>query len=133
MSLLSKVLGTASGALEPVQAIGNIAETIFGSKNRKLTHAEFMAELAQQPQAAQVELNKIEAQHRSIFIAGWRPAIGWVCAIGLAFPFLVNPILQWATGEPGPQLPVDNLNELVFGLLGLGAMRSFEKFTGKSK
>tara|TARA_R110000824_G_scaffold175624_3_gene354304 strand:- start:366 stop:767 length:402 start_codon:yes stop_codon:yes gene_type:complete len=133
LSLLSKILGTASGALEPIQAVGNIAENIFGSKDRKLTHTEFMAELAQQPQVAQVELNKVEAGHRSIFIAGWRPAVGWVCAIGLCFPFLINPCLQWITGEPGPQLPVDNLNELVFGLLGLGAMRSFEKFTGKAK
>ena len=137
MGILNTLIGGAGSVLEPVQAIGNIAATIFGSKDgrldRKLTHAEFMAELAARPQAAQAEINKVEASHRSVFISGWRPAVGWVCAIGLCFPFLINPILQWATGQPGPELPVESLNELVFGLLGLGAMRSFEKFTGKAK
>jgi hypothetical protein len=131
MSLLSKIMG--GPVVAPLEAIGNIAEGVFGSKDRKLTHAEFMAELAQRPHEAQAEINKIEAQHRSVFIAGWRPMVGWVAAIGLAFPFLINPILQWATGEPGPELPVDSLNELVFGLLGLGALRTFEKLSGRTK
>jgi hypothetical protein len=136
MSLLSKLIG--GPVVAPIQAIGDVAETIWGSKERKLSHAEFMAGLAANADLAQVELNKIEAQHRSIFVAGWRPMVGWICALGLSFPFLFNPILQWWTCIQevcidGPALPVDDLSNLVFALLGLGAYRTFEKVQGKAK
>lgn len=80
----------------------------------------------------QTEINKIEAQHRSLFVAGWRPAIGWVCAIGLAFPFIVNPLIEWAGGT-GLKIPMDQLMELVVALLGLGTLRTFEKLAGRAK
>ena len=66
-------------------------------------------------------------------MAGWRPAIGWVCAAGLAFPFLVNPILQWWTGQAGPELPMEAMTTLIMALLGLGGLRTVEKVTGKAK
>jgi len=136
MSWLSKLVGGPVTA--PIEAIGNVAESIFGSKERKLDHAEFMAALAANAGLAQVELNKIEAGHRSLFVAGWRPFTGWVCAIGLAFPFLINPIFQWYTCLAdvcikGPELPVSDLSNLVFGLLGLGVYRTVEKINGKAK
>jgi hypothetical protein len=68
-----------------------------------------------------------------MFVAGWRPAVGWVCAIGLAFVFLVNPIIQWVTGEPGPVLPTDIVFELMLGMLGLGGLRTYEKLSGRTK
>ena len=75
----------------------------------------------------------IEAGHRSIFVAGWRPAIGWVCAVGLLNTFLINPWMQWFTSKPGPVLPQDIMLELVIALLGLGALRTVEKMNGKAK
>ena len=92
-----------------------------------------MERIRQKPHILQAEINKIEASHRSIFVAGWRPAIGWVCAAGLAFPFLVNPVLQWWSGSPGPEMPTEALTSLIIALLGLGSLRTVEKFGGKAK
>ncbi len=66
-------------------------------------------------------------------MAGWRPALGWVCALGLLFVFVGNPVIQWVTGEPGPQMPTDIMLELVLAMLGLAGLRSFEKVSGKAK
>lgn len=80
----------------------------------------------------QMEVNKAEAQNSSIFVAGWRPAIGWTCAAALAFEFVISPLAQWIgfmAGYPIPKPPTlsDNLWELMMGMLGLGALRSLEK------
>ena len=87
----------------------------------------------QQPHLLQAEINKLEAQHRSLFVAGWRPAIGWTCAVGLTFPFIINPLLQWYSGKPGPELPLEALTTLIVSLLGLGGLRTVEKLTGRTK
>lgn len=117
----------------PVNAVGNVLDQLFTSDEERLDKKIVMERLQQQPALAQVELNKVEAQHRSIFVAGWRPAIGWICAIGLGFMFVINPMLQWYTSKPGPELPEDVILELVLALLGLGALRTFEKLKGKAK
>ncbi len=79
---------------------------------------------------AQTEINKVEASSASVFVSGWRPAIGWVCALAMGYqyllrPFLVafNPVLAF----PGLD---DNLWQLLAGMLGLGGLRTFEKVTG---
>ena len=131
MGILSGILGKASAA--PIEAIGNVLDGLFTSKEEKLDKKIIMQRLAMQPNLAQVELNKVEAQHRSIFVAGWRPFIGWVCGVGLANTFLVNPWLQWYTGSPGPELPEGIMVDLVIALLGLGALRTAEKIQGRTK
>lgn len=131
MSILGKLFGGA--AAEPIEALGNVFDKVFTSDEDRLKAQAVLDEIAQKPHILQAEINKIEAAHRSVFIAGWRPAIGWVCSIGLAFPFLINPILQWYTGAPGPEMPLDALSNLVIALLGLGAYRTAEKVAGKSK
>ena len=85
MGFLSKLVGGA--AVAPIEAIGNIVTGVWGDKGEKMTHAEVMTKLAQQPAMAQVELNKVEAGHRSIFVAGWRPFIGWVWGSACSMPF----------------------------------------------
>ena len=131
MGFLSSLLG--GNAAEPITAVGNVLDALFTSDDEKLDKKVILTRLAQQPNLAQVELNKVEAGHRSIFVAGWRPAIGWVCAIGLLMTFIVNPFLQWITGEAGPTLPNDIILELVLALLGLGALRTVEKLQGRAK
>jgi hypothetical protein len=89
--------------------------------------------MAQKPGELQVELNKIEAGHRTIFVAGWRPFIGWICGLGLAYAFLIHPTVDlWYDGEM-PALPTDIMLELVIAMLGLAGLRSAEKVMGKSK
>lgn len=83
----------------------------------------------------QLDTNKAEAASASPFVAGWRPAIGWVCAAALAAQYIARPMLQWAgvlTGHTWPQLPGidDNLWQLMLGMLGLGGLRTFEKTKG---
>jgi roadblock/LC7 domain-containing protein len=87
---------------------------------------------------AQVEVNKIEAGHSSVFVAGWRPAIGWVCAAGLAWAFVVAPVASWALMVLGikaelPAIQFDHLFELVLAMLGIGGLRTFEKLRGVAR
>lgn len=77
----------------------------------------------------QLEVNKAEAQHESIFVAGWRPAVGWCCAIGLLWNFLFNPILL-AFGLSGAALPIESLITLVVTMLGASSIRTFERVKG---
>lgn len=131
MSFLSKIFGGASA--QPIEAVFKGIDNLVTSDDERAAADLLKLKAMQEPAKLQVELNKIEAQHRSAFVAGWRPAIGWVCAFGLAFPFILNPILQWYTGDPGPLLPMDSLMELVIAMLGFGSLRTYEKLKGKSK
>jgi len=103
-------------------------------QKNKLAHSiATMAEKhAQELSKGQIEVNKEQAKHPSLFVSGARPAIMWVCCLGLLWQFFVGPVLTWATGiwfpdMVPPQLEVEGLITLVMSLLGLGAMRSFEK------
>ena len=131
MSILGSLFG--GGIAEPIKAIGNIIDDVYTSDEEKLSKKEAMARLEMKPHMVQTEINKVEAQHRSPFVAGWRPFIGWVCGAGLGMSFIVNPFIQWITGRPGPEMPLDAMMTLVTALLGLGAMRTFEKMNGRSK
>ena len=84
---------------------------------------------------AQTNINAVEAAQPSLFKGGWRPFVGWVCGIGLAVQFLLAPIGVWTAGLLGhpsqfPVLDINSLMTLLFGMLGLGAMRSFDKKAG---
>ena len=103
-------------------------------QKNKLAHSlATMAEKhAQELSKGQIDVNKEQAKLPSLFVSGARPAIMWVCCLGLLWQFFVGPILTWATGiwfpdMVPPQLEVEGLITLVMSLLGLGAMRSFEK------
>ena len=103
--------------------------------------AEMEAELIRagnEAALAQVEVNKIEAGHSSVFVAGWRPSIGWVCAAGLAWAFVLAPIASWALVVLGvkaelPAIQFDHLFELVLAMLGIGGLRTFEKLRGVAR
>ncbi len=131
MSWLSKLIG--GGIVETAKGVADIVDKFIETPDEKAAFKTVMARMAQEPGLAQVELNKIGAAHRSIFVAGWRPFIGWVVGVGLAFSFLINPLLQWTTGEAGPELPTDVMMELVLGMLGLAGLRTVEKLSGAAK
>ena len=88
-----------------------------------------------QASLAQVDVNKVEAASPSLFKSGWRPAVGWICAVALGVQFLLNPIGSWVAALMGhpvqfPPLDLSTLMTLLFGMLGMGAMRSFDKKVG---
>tara|TARA_R100001129_G_scaffold181309_2_gene160431 strand:+ start:309 stop:701 length:393 start_codon:yes stop_codon:yes gene_type:complete len=89
-------------------------------------------------QAAQAAANLEQAKHPSLFVAGARPAIMWICALGLLTNFFVMPVAEWAVAiwAPGTELPALQTGELMtltLSLLGLGGMRSFEKTKGVAR
>jgi hypothetical protein len=85
---------------------------------------------------AQTKINEVEAAAPDVFRGGWRPAAGWVCVAGLAYQFLFQPLAAWSGGihgwAPPPVLDLGDLYGLLFGMLGLGAYRSFERLKGKA-
>lgn len=80
---------------------------------------------------AQIDVNKVEASNTSLFVSGWRPAVGWVCVLGILYSFVAWPFLAWASGiwkfEAPPTLDMGTLITLLAGMLGFAGMRTFEK------
>lgn len=93
----------------------------------------------------QLEINKQEAAHNSLFVAGWRPFIGWVCGVGIAWQFVFAPIANWVlllvvaanpeitTFPDLPKLDMSEIMSLVMAMLGMGGLRTFEKMRGVSR
>jgi hypothetical protein len=106
--------------LEEMKQKGDIA--------RLTAHVELML--------AQVKVNLEEAKHKSIFVAGWRPFIGWVGGLSLAYAGLIYPLLTWVwkfsgiDGDPPPFVESATLGAIVTGMLGIGSMRSYDKTKG---
>ncbi len=87
----------------------------------------------------QLEINKEEAKHASIFVAGWRPGIGWICGIALGWNFIIQPIISWGAFISGidlegmPTLDTGELTTILLGMLGLGGLRTYEKRLGVAR
>ena len=125
MSILSSLIGPATKLLDKV----------IEDKDQKNALAHEIATMAerhaQELAQGQLEVNKVEAAHKSLFVAGWRPAIGWVCALGLFYNvILANIIGIWVDI---PEIDTTLLVPVMMGMLGLGAMRSYEKVQGVSR
>lgn len=139
MSVLTSLLG-GGGATGAVQAIGCLLDDLFSSDEERAAAEIVKAKLAQEPGRLQATINMIEAQNRSVFVAGWRPFIGRVCGVGLAWAFVGHPVFEWAVaifaperGIVPPAIVTDHLLELVPAMLGMGALRTFEKSRGVAK
>ncbi len=138
MASILSLLG-GGGLTSAVGAVGNVLDQLFTSDEEKLDKTEAMARLAQQPGIAQIEINKIEASHRSVFVAGWRPFIGWVCGLALLYNFIVRDLLAWVMVNTGaaaalpPALQMEHLLTVLMGLLGLGGLRTIEKIAGRAR
>tara|TARA_R100000655_G_scaffold35453_2_gene68981 strand:+ start:405 stop:788 length:384 start_codon:yes stop_codon:yes gene_type:complete len=121
-----------SALIEPAT---KILDKVIEDKDQKNALAHEIATMAerhaQELAQGQLEVNKVEAAHKSLFVAGWRPAIGWVCALGLFYNvILANIIGIWVDV---PEIDTTLLVPVMMGMLGLGAMRSYEKVQGVSR
>ena len=110
------------------------------TKNKLAHEISTMAERhAQELAKGQLEINKVEAQHRSMFVAGWRPFLGWCLSFALAWHFIFAPFIIFVCAFAGmdiPDLPffdMESLMTVLLGMLGLGGLRSFEKAKGLTK
>tara|TARA_R110000765_G_scaffold380947_2_gene472145 strand:+ start:537 stop:920 length:384 start_codon:yes stop_codon:yes gene_type:complete len=125
LSILTSLIGPATQLLDKV--IEDKDE-----KNRIAFELSTMADRhAQEALKGQLEINKVEAAHKSLFVAGWRPFIGWVAGIGLLYNVLLSPILDiWFDV---PEVDPAILTSTLMGMLGLGAMRTYEKKNNVSR
>tara|TARA_R110000803_G_scaffold155516_1_gene220136 strand:+ start:105 stop:512 length:408 start_codon:yes stop_codon:yes gene_type:complete len=135
MGILSSLFGGGVGGVaEPIDAIANLIDSVFTSDEEKAQGLLLKQRLALKPALMQAEINKVQAGHRSIFVAGARPFLMWVCGLGFLFAFVINPVLQWLAPELGsPELPLDAMLELTLAMLGLAGLRTVEKLNGKAK
>jgi hypothetical protein len=130
MSLFTNLLGSSAAA--PIEAIGNVFDKVFTSDEERKQVEAVLEKIKQHPRILQIELNKVEAQHRSVFVAGWRPFIGWVCGMALLYSFIVSPILFFVF-EKIPEINTTMLFNLVIAMLGMSSLRTYEKQKGISK
>ena len=90
------------------------------------------AELIQEINKAQIEVNKVEANSNSLFVSGWRPFVGWTCGVALCYHFVLQPFLTFVLYSFGhqiilPTFDMGTLTTVLMGMLGLGGLRSYEK------
>lgn len=131
-----------------IPAITGILERVLPDPSAAADAKLKLLELAQKGELAQldadmklalgqIDVNKAEAQSGSLFIGGWRPSVGWVCVLGLAYQFLAAPLLGWVSAINGlpapPSLAMGDLLPMLAGMLGLGTMRTVEKMKGVAK
>ena len=134
------MLGTLVSTILP------IAETVIdrvvpdkNAKARALQDLEHMlVEAETKGQLALIEVNKIEAASRSVWTSGWRPFIGWSCGFAMAYAYGVQPILVFVLAQSGylidlPRVELGEMMPILLGMLGLGGLRSFEKYKKVSK
>ena len=130
-------------ALDPVTAVldigGKLIDRMWPDPAQAATAKLELIKLQQSGDLAQMtgqlEINKIEAANANMFVSGWRPAIGWVCALALLYQYLVRPLavaVFAAIGHPLPTMPGldENLWQLMMAMLGMGGLRTFEKVQG---
>ena len=125
MKILGELIGPVTGLLDKF-----IEDK---DQNAALAHeiATMSERHANEALQGQLEINKIEAAHKSLFVAGWRPFIGWICGLGLAYNVIISQVLSiWFAV---PEVDSNLLMPVMTGLLGLGAMRSYEKTKGVSR
>lgn len=127
---------------DTVKAIGDTVDKLFTSDEERLEKQnEYLKanreydylenKLIAEQNTAQTEVNKVEASSASWFVAGWRPAIGWVGALALFYQFIGYPLLCWIPGVHTPPIPNNGeLYPLIMGMLGIGTLRSFDKWKG---
>jgi hypothetical protein len=127
-------------AFDPISAgfdfVGKVIDKLFPDKTKadEIKAQLKTLDLSQEFQLTmgQLLINQEEAKHESIFVAGWRPFIGWVCGVAMAYYYILQPFLIWIFDVYGidssmPALNSGELMTVLLGMLGLGAMRSFDK------
>jgi len=131
MSSLNPLAGIAGSVM-------NGLDDLFTSDEERANAALKVEQLLQKPHILQAMANIESAKHKSVWVSGWRPAIGWVCAVGLGYQFLILPFAglinaYFALPAELPSIQSAELTTLVMSLLGLGGLRSYEKTKGLTK
>lgn len=129
--LLDTILGVVKGPLDK----------LIPDKNKRMEFEHEIATAAMRAGFAQMEVNKVEAAHKSLLVAGWRPFVGWVCGMGLAYATIIEPIVRFVVKIKFPEVPIDEIPKVgtdilmptLMGMLGLGGLRTYEKQKGLAR
>jgi Holin of 3TMs, for gene-transfer release len=128
-----------------IDSVGKVASDLITTDKERIELELEGRRIDQATDLAQMEVNKTEAQNQNLFVAGWRPAIGWVGAAAMAYQFLAYPLLVWSWTwmqaeqivpqevKPPPMLDTEALWVILSGMLGIAGMRSFEKTRGVTR
>jgi len=119
-----------------ISSIAPLLEKVIpdATQRNKLAHdiATMTQKHAHEIAKSQIEVNRAEAAHKSLFVAGWRPAVGWVCVSAMAFNYLAVPVVSMF-GLPVQPVDDSSMMTVLLGMLGLGGMRTYEKNKGVSR
>ena len=124
--MIEKLIGPVTGLLDK----------FIEDKDQKARLAHDLATMAdqhaQELAKGQMAINQVEAAHQSLFVSGWRPAVGWVCVLGMFGNFITIPFSNFVLALLGidiviPLVPLETMMPVLMGMLGLGAMRTYEK------
>ena len=115
-----------------IKPVSDILDKFVADKDLKLKLAHELEKEIVSLNRAQIELNAVEASHENVFVAGWRPFIGWACGVALVYHFLIEPIIQYILIINGsnfatPEFDFSQLSTIVMAMLGMSGLRTFEK------
>ena len=123
--------------------VASLLDKFIEDKDQKAKLAHEISTLAtrhaQELAKGQLEINKVEAQHRSMFVAGWRPFLGWGLSFAMIWHFVLVPLITFICAFAGADIPdlpffdMESLMTVLLGMLGVGGLRSFEKAKGLTK
>jgi len=118
-----------------IQPVTSILDKVIPDADTKQRIAHEIATQVHTIAQAQIEVNKTEAKHKDLFVAGWRPAVGWTCCLGMAGNFLVIPMANFTLALSGstiavPLIDLSTMIPVLMGMLGLGGLRTYEKTKG---
>lgn len=135
--LINSIIGKAGGIVSEVIVDKDKRNEINANLERlRLESLDKAQERETQLMLGQIEINKVEAGHESVWVSGWRPAVGWISAAGVGYSFVMEPIMSWGArvlfkyAGTFPSLNYSELMILVTGMLGFGALRTYEKNAG---
>ena len=131
------VLGKIFGG-DTLKTVGTVIDDLHFSGEEKEKLKLQMKEIDAKLKEKQLDINKVEAGHRSIFVSGWRPFLGWISGLSIGYVYLFQQILDMILQMFGVEvdwvvLDLGQLMPLILGMLGLGGLRSFEKAKGLTK
>jgi len=126
--MFDKLIGPITGIIDKMVPDKDLREKL----NHELSMSIHDANLAQ------IDVNKAEATHKSVFVAGWRPFVRWVTGVALSYHFILAPLLQFGFALAGmeqelPEFDFSQLSTILMGMLGLGGLRTFEKMKNVSR
>lgn len=129
-ALVATLVGTLVGPIKDL--ISEFVEDKDKANEIAYKIATQAASQAHENALGQLEVNKTEAAHKALFVAGWRPFIGWTCGVAMGFNYLAAPIAG-AFGVAVPILDITTMFPVLLGMLGLAGLRTSEKFKGVSR